>query len=105
MAADLEEAIRTVLRASGRPLTSSELAARLRRPHREVEAALLTLGAAPELVVGEWPVGDPHFGLDRVVVAAWVGGADEAARQVALARCRQVYDDLLRDFLAAHRCV
>lgn len=105
MAADLVEAIRAALRASGRPLTSSELAARLRQPHAEVEAALLALGATPELVVGEWPVGDPHFGLDRVVVAAWVGAADETARQAALARCRQVYDALLRDFLASHRCV
>ncbi|MBX5492758.1 MAG: hypothetical protein IRZ14_16530 [Chloroflexi bacterium] len=105
MAADLMEAIRAALRASGRPLTSSELAARLRRPHAEVEAALVALGPTPELVVGEWPVGDPHFGLDRVVVATWVGEADEAARQTALACCRQVYDDLLRDFLASHRCV
>jgi hypothetical protein len=49
---------------------------------------------------------DPHFGMDRIVVAARVDpAAGDAAVAAGEARCQQVYDDILRDFLASHRCV
>ena len=69
------------------------------------EAALETLKADPRLVVREWPMTDPHFGVDRIVVAARVEPPGDAAVRAAEDRCQQVYDDILRDFLASHRCV
>jgi hypothetical protein len=49
---------------------------------------------------------DPHFGMDRLVVAARVDpAAGGAAIAASGARCQQVYDDILRDFLASHRCI
>ena len=105
MAIDLTPRLQAALPADGRALTSSELAARLRQPPAAVEAALDALRDDPALVVCEFPVADPHFGLDRVLVAARLSTPDDAARQAATARCRHVYDELLRDFLASHRCV
>ena len=49
---------------------------------------------------------DPHFGMERIVVATRVdpaAGAD--ALGLAEARCQQVYEEIVRDFLASHRCV
>jgi hypothetical protein len=49
---------------------------------------------------------DPHFGMERIVVACRIVPAgDPAAIAAAEAACQQVYDDILRDFLASHRCV
>jgi hypothetical protein len=101
-----EQAVTELLRRSERALTSSEVAVRLRRPRPEVEAALADLRGSPEVVVCEWPMEDPHFGVDRIVVAARVdAAAGELAVAAAEARCQQVYEDILRDFLASHRCV
>ena len=106
MSEELAARARAVVLASPRALTSSEIAARLRVPRPDTEAALDALRADPALVVREWPMTDPHFGVDQMVVAAAVDPAAGAAgEQAAEARCQQVYDDLLRDFLASHRCV
>jgi hypothetical protein len=105
MGADLGTAVRGVLQGSDRPLTSAEIAARVRQPRPAVEELLEALRVEPGLVVCEWPIADPHFGLDRLVVAAWVDRADDAALRAAEQSCQRVYDDLLRDFLASHRCV
>ena len=106
LAADLPQLVADALRRSDRALTSSEIAARLRRPRGEVEDALEALGRDPELIVRAWPMEDPHFGIDRIVVAARVDpAAGDAAIAAGEARCQQVYDDIVRDFLASHRCV
>ncbi len=95
-----------VVRRSDRALLSSEIATRLRRPRAEVEEALAALHGDPTVVVRDWPMEDPHFGMARIVVAARVDpAAGDAAIAASEARCQQVYDDLLRDFLASHRCV
>src|ERR671933_834857 len=98
MDGELAERVRTVLAASDRALSSGEVAARLKAPLPAVEAALGSLKADPGLVVREWPMADPHFGVDRVVVAARVDPPGDAAARAAEDRCQQVYDDLLRDF-------
>ena len=101
-----EDRVKDALAASNRPLTSSEIGARLRLPRPEVEQALEALRHDPQLVVREWPMEDPHFGVDRIVVAARVEPAgDAAATTAAEAAAQQVYDNILRDFLASHRCV
>jgi hypothetical protein len=106
MQSTLEDRVRETLVASARPLTSSEIGARLHTPYAEVEQALAALGADPHLVVREWPMGDPHFGVDRIVVACRVEPAgDPAAATAAEAASQQVFDNILRDFLASHRCV
>ena len=106
LAADLPPLVADALRRSDRALTSSEIAARLRRPRTEVEDALEALSRDPDLVVREWPMEDPHFGMDRIVVAARVDpAAGDAAIAASERRCQQVYDDIVRDFLASHRCV
>ena len=105
MAAELAQSLQDALRASGRALSSGELAARLRQPRPAVEEALEALGDEPSLVVREYPVADPHFGLDRILVAAWLADADDVARRAAEERCQRVYDEMLREFLASHRCV
>jgi hypothetical protein len=95
-----------MLLASARALTSGEVAARLGRPRSEVEAALEDLRDEPRVIVREWPMEDPHFGAERIVVAARVDdAADPAAVHAAEQRCQRVYEDILRDFLASHRCV
>ena len=49
---------------------------------------------------------DPHFGVDRLIVACRVEPAgDAAASTAAEAAAQQVYENILRDFLASHRCV
>ena len=103
MQATLADRVRDTLQSSGRPLTSSELGARLRVGRPEVEQALEALGQDPRLVVREWPMEDPHFGVDRIVVACGVDPAEPTA--AAETACQQVYEDILRDFLASHRCV
>ncbi len=91
---------------SARPLTSAELAARLHLPRTDVEQALEALRDDPALVVREWPMEDPHFGMERIVVACRVVPAgDAAAATAAAAAAQQVYENILRDFLASHRCV
>ena len=105
MSTDLAQSLQEALRTGGRALSSAELAVRLRRPRPEVEDALEALRGERALVVREWPIADPHFGMDRILVAAWVADADDAALRAAEERCQRVYDDLLRDFLASHRCV
>src|SRR4051794_39137017 len=106
MSEELATRARAVGLASPKALTSSEIAVRLRVPRPDMEAALDALRADPSLVVREWPMADPHFGLDQIVVAAAVDPAAGAAgEQAAEARCQHVYDELLRDFLASHRCV
>jgi hypothetical protein len=105
MESELAERVRTVLAASDRALSSGEVAARVKAPLPTVEAALETLKTDPRLVVREWPMTDPHFGVDRIVVAARVEPPGDAAVRAAEDRCQQVYDDILRDFLASHRCV
>ena len=105
MDSELAERVRAVLAASDRALSSGEVAARLKAPLPTVEAALESLKTDPRLVVREWSMADPHFGVDRVVVAARVDPPGDAAVRAAEDRCQQVYDDLLRDFLASHRCV
>lgn len=106
MHSTLEDRVRDTLVASARPLTSSEIGARLRIPSTEVEQALEALRADPRLVVREWPLEDPHFGVDRIVVACRVDPAgDAAATTAAEAAAQQVFDNILRDFLASHRCV
>ena len=106
MGTDLAERVTEVLLRSERALSSGEIAARLGRPRAEVEAALDGLRGESRLLVREWPMADPHFGADQIVVAARVEGADDPeAVQTAEERCQQVYDGLLLDFLASHRCV
>jgi hypothetical protein len=106
MDSTVPERVKGALVASGRPLTSSEIGARLRLPPPEVELALETLRHDAQLVVREWPMEDPHFGVDRIVVACRVDPAgDAAATSAAEAASQQVYDNILRDFLASHRCV
>lgn len=106
MEATLPERVKDALVASGRPLTSSEIGARLRLPRPEVEEALEALRQDAHLVVREWPMEDPHFGVDRIVVACRVEPAgDVEATSAAEAASQQVYDNILRDFLASHRCV
>ena len=105
MATELTQPVCGALAASGRALTSAELASRVRQPREAVEAVLEAARSEPRLVVCEWPVADPHFGLERILVAAWVAEPDATARYAAEERCRQVYDEILRDFLASHRCV
>ncbi|SRR5579883_314456 len=105
MDGELAERVRIAVAASDRALSSGEVAARLKVPLADVEAALERLQSDPRLVVREWPMTDPHFGVARVVVAARVEPADDAGLRAAEDRCQQVYDDLLRDFLASHRCV
>ncbi len=106
MSSELNERVRAVLLAGDHALTSGEVAARLRVPLAGVETALEALKDDPGLVVREWPMTDPHFGVDRIVVAARVDPtAGDGAVQAADERCQRVYDDLLRDFLASHRCV
>jgi len=106
MSAELADRIRTALLATDRALTSGEIAARLKAPMATVEATLEDLKADPSLVVCEWPMTDPHFGVDRIVVAARVDPATgDSAPRAAENRCQHVYDDILRDFLASHRCV
>ena len=103
---ELADQVTRVLQRSPKPLTSSEIGARLRLPRPEVEHALEALRQDPQLVVREWPMEDPHFGVDRIVVACHVEPAgDAAATAAAEAASQQVYDDILRDFLASHRCV
>jgi hypothetical protein len=106
MSAELADRIRGALLATDRALTSGEIAARLKAPMATVEATLDYLKTDPRLVVCEWPMTDPHFGVDRIVVAARTDPAagDQATRS-AEDRCKHVYDDILRDFLASHRCV
>jgi hypothetical protein len=106
LAADLPQLVADALQRSDRALTSSEIGARLRRPRTEIEEALEALSRDPQLVMREWPMEDPHFGMDRIVVAARVDpAAGDAAVAAGEARCQQVYDDIVRDFLASHRCV
>jgi hypothetical protein len=106
MEATLAERVKSALVASGRPLTSGEIGARLRLPPPDVEQALEALRHDTTLVVREWPMEDPHFGVDRIVVACRVEPAgDAAATTAAEAASQQVYDNILRDFLASHRCV
>lgn len=103
---ELTALVAETLRRTDTALTSSELATRLRRPRPDVEAALRDLQRAPDLVVREWPMEDPHFGMERIVVAARVDPAAGAeAWGLAEARCQQVYEEIVRDFLASHRCV
>ena len=102
----LPERVKGALVASSRPLTSSEIGARLRLSRPDVEEALEALQHDAQFVVREWPMEDPHFGVDRIVVACRVGPAgDAAATSAAEAASQQVYDNILRDFLASHRCV
>ena len=106
MQSTLEDRVKDALVASNRPLTSSEIGARLRLPRPQVEQALETLRHDPRLVVREWPMEDPHFGVDRLIVACRVEPAgDAAASTAAEAAAQQVYENILRDFLASHRCV
>jgi hypothetical protein len=106
MATELDERVRDVLVANKRALSSSEIAARLRRPRQEIEETLAALAPTSELVVREFTVADPHFGMERVVVATAVDAKDaDTGGQAADARCQRVFDELLRDFLASHRCV
>jgi hypothetical protein len=106
MDASVADRVKSALLASGRPLTSSEIGARLRLPAPEVEDALDALRLDAQVVVREWPMEDPHFGVDRIVVACRVEPAgDAAATSAAEAASQQVYDNILRDFLASHRCV
>jgi hypothetical protein len=106
MQSTVEDQVKSALVASARPLTSSEVGARLGLSRPAVEQALEALHADPELVVREWPMEDPHFGMERIVVACRIVPAgDPAAIAAAEAACQQVYDYILRDFLASHRCV
>jgi hypothetical protein len=106
MSASLQDQVRGAIAASARPLTSSEIGARLRLPRLEIEQALETLRDDPRLVVREWPMEDPHFGMERIVVASRVASAgDPLAATAAEAAAQQVYDNIVRDFLASHRCV
>ena len=101
-----EDRVKGALVATSKPLTSSEIGARLRLPRPEVEQALEALRQDPQLVVREWPMEDPHFGVDRLIVACRVEPAgDAAASTAAEAAAQQVYENILRDFLASHRCV
>ncbi len=94
-----------VLRSAG-PLTSSEIAARVRRGRTEVEAALELAQRDPAIVVRDWPMEDPHFGVDRIVVACRAEPAgDPGAVLAAETACQRAYESILRDFLASHRCV
>ena len=106
MQTDLAESVREIVLATQRAVTSSEIAARLRRPRPEIEGALETMQQAADLVVRDWSMDDPHFAVERIVVAARIDPAGgDAAVGAAEARCQQVYDDLVRDLLASHRCV
>ena len=106
MQSTVEARIKDAVVASPRPLTSSEIGTRLRLPRVEVEQALEALRADPRLVVRDWPMEDPHFGVDRIVVACRVEPAGDAAVTTAAeAAAQQVFDNILRDFLASHRCV
>jgi hypothetical protein len=103
---DLPALVADVVTRSPKALISSEIAARVRRPRNDVEAALATLQTDPRLVVRDWLIEDPHFGMPRLVVAAAVDPAGgPAAVASAEQRCQRVYEDVLRDFLASHRCV
>ena len=104
--ADLTTLIADVVTRSPTALISSEIAARLRRPRPDVEAGLAQLEGDPRLVVRDWPIEDPHFGVPRFVIAARVDPAGGPTALTAAERqCQQVYEDVLRDFLASHRCV
>ena len=106
METTLPERVKDALVTSSRPLTSSEIGARLRLPRADVEEALDALRQDAQLVVREWPMEDPHFGIDRIVVACRVEQTGDAvATSDAEAASQQVYDNILRDFLASHRCV
>ena len=106
MSSSLADQVRAAIDASPRPLTSSEIGARLRLPRLEVEQALEALRDEPRLVIREWPMEDPHFGMERIVVACRVEPTgDPQAAPAAEAAAQQVYDNIVRDFLASHRCV
>lgn len=106
MQGTLAERVKATLQTSGRPLTSSEIGARLRVTRSEVEAVLETLDRDPQLMLREWPMEDPHFGVDRIVVACRVDPASEGSAALAAeSACQQVYESIVRDFLASHRCV
>ncbi len=106
MQSTVEDRVRDTVVASARPLTSTEIGARLRLPRPEVEEALEALRVDPRLVVRDWPMEDPHFAVDRIVVACRVEPAgDAAATTAAEAAAQQVFENILRDFLASHRCV
>ena len=106
MQTTLAERVKDAVQATGQPLTSSEIGARLRVARPEVEEALGLLQHDTQLVVREWPIDDPHFGVDRIVVACRVDPANAAtAAQAAESACQRVYESILRDFLASHRCV
>jgi hypothetical protein len=106
MQSTIANQVRDALLGSARPLTSSEIGARLRLPRLQVEQALEALRDDPALVVREWPMEDPHFGMERIVVACRVAPTgDPGATTAAESAAQQVYDNILRDFLASHRCV